>query len=375
MRLNRSAKKECCGCRACEQICPKKAIVMQKDKEGFAYPIINEALCVNCGLCLKACSFNEHNLRHNSDDQKYYWVINKNSEDRKRSRSGGFFFVLAQWMIKQGGIVYGSILDENNYVRHIRALDIETCKKMQGSKYVESDISGIYSLVKKDLENRKKVLFCGTACQVSGLYGFMNKSDISNLYTIDIVCHGVCSSALLNDYLLFWEKKKGGKITEFNFRDKTIDGWDSHVESFVIKNKKYYRNNYTKIFYSNNALRPSCYNCKFAKMERVGDFTLADFWGVKKYYPELNDNKGISSIFLNTTKAKTLFDKITDYIYFGEVSKESIIQKNLYEPSKMGEMRDDFWEMYSKKGFSSILKKYGGYDILRRLNWALKRLI
>lgn len=371
MKIDSMKKNDCCGCRACEQACPKDAIKMVADREGYKYPVINGELCIRCGICEKVCGFEDKSLENkDKDNQKYYWVKNKNLEDRMRSRSGGFFFIVAQWILNQNGAVYGSILDDNNHVKHIRAVDIDNCKKMQGSKYVESDISNVYSQVKRDLADGMKVLFSGTACQVAGLYGFLqNHPHLNELYTIDIVCHGVCSARILEDYIKFWEKKKKGKISEFNFRDKTKTGWDSHIESFVINNKKYYRNNYTRLFYCKNAMRPSCSECRFAKVERVGDFSLADFWGAKKYFPEQQDNKGISSVFVNTDKAKSLFDSLAEKMNYGEASEESIMQPNLKRPTPAGDNREEFWKLYEEKGFLALLKKYGGYDIFRRIKW------
>ncbi len=370
MKILTMEKKDCCGCRACEQICPKNAITMKRDNEGYAYPAVDDNLCIGCNLCERVCGFDKKVLEQkNKDDQKYFWVKNKNEEERKRSRSGGFFYILAKWIIEQGGVVYGCILDDDNYVKHIRATDLEGCMKMQGSKYVESDIDGIYKQVKKDIAENKKVLFSGTGCQVSGLYGFLqNDKDNSNLYTVDIVCHGVCSPTLLKEYVNFWETKKKGRITDFNFRDKVEFGWEVSIESFVINGRKYSRKEYNRLFYCHNAMRPSCANCVFANVTRVADFTLADFWGVDKYYPELNDHKGISSIFVNNDRALDTFMKLTDGMHYGQVNEESIMQPNLTRPTPERD-KEAFWQLYEKEGFVALMKKYAGYDLPRRIKW------
>lgn len=376
MKINTMEKKDCCGCGSCEQICPKRAILMVKDNEEFSYPVIDESLCINCNLCEKVCGFAEELLyKRTENNQEYYWVKNKSEADRMRSRSGGFFYLLATYIISLGGVVYGAIIDENNYVKHIRATSVEECKKMQGSKYVESDISGIYSQVKEDLVAGMQVLFSGTGCQVSGLYGYLRGYDkYKNIITVDIVCHGVCSPKVFKDYVAYWEQKYKGKITEFNFRNKELFGWESSVESFVINNKRFTRKNYNTLFYSHNAMRPSCSNCQFANLIRMGDFSLADFWGMKKYYPSLDDNKGVSSIFVNTEHARGIFKELSCLMDFGEVTEESVMQPNLIRPTEEKTDRTEFWSMYEKEGFGAVMVKYGGYDYLRRLKWWLKTL-
>ena len=376
MKILTMEKKECCGCGACEQICPKNAITMIKDNEGFSYPSIDENLCISCNLCEKVCGFDEDTLDgKDKAAQRYFWVKNSNEEERMRSRSGGFFYIIAKWIISQGGVVYGSIIDEDNLVKHIRATDIDSLALMQGSKYVESDITGIYTQVREDLTNNINVLFTGTGCQVAGLYGFLNGKTYDNLITTDIVCHGTCSSRVFKDYIDFWENKKNGKVENFNFRNKVKFGWEPAIESFSINNKDYYRRNYSRLFYSHNAMRPSCSNCYFANVTRIGDFTLADFWGMKKFYPELDDDKGVSSVFVNNDKAMDIWTALTDYMNCGAISEESVIQPNLLRATSAATTREAFWKLYGDKGFEAVFKVYGGYDMKSRFKWFIKMLV
>lgn len=361
-------KENCCGCTACVQICPKKAIKFEYDEKGFGYPIINRELCIDCGLCDKVCQFKER--KEQDFQQKFYAAKSCNNDERIRSRSGGVFFTLAKQIIRKAGVVYGVILDDAMNVRFDRAISIDDCKKMQGSKYVESNIEGIYTNVKKDLLDNRYVLFSGTACQVAGLYGFLGNINIEKLYTIDIVCHGVTSTKIYHEFVRFIEKKYNGKMQQFNFRDKYI-GWDTHVESYIINQKKIFSRYYTRLFYSNAAMRPSCSVCPFANFNRPADMTIADFWGLRDLNPEFDDNKGVSVIILNNEKGKSMLKMISDGIEHFQVSKEDCVQPNLERPTPKAKETDEFWKVYMKSGIKGVLKKYGGYDWARRVKWKI----
>lgn len=362
-------KKNCTGCSSCAQMCPKQAISMICDNEGYYYPSIRQDLCIDCGFCKEVCG--NHSPQLSTEKQRYYAAKANSDEIRIRSRSGGVFFLSAQYVIENHGVVYGAVLTHDNIVRHIRANNIDDVQKMQGSKYVESDIRGIYSQVNDDLNKGKLVLFSGTPCQVAGLYGFLRGKHPSNLLTMDIVCHGVASPRIFRDYIKFIENKYNGKVTSFDFRDKKY-GWNQHIESFYINGKSYIKNNYTSLFYSNRCMRPSCSVCKFSCYERSSDITLADFWGIKKNeISEFDDNKGISSIFINTTSGQKLFKQIKHQMKTIEVDKKMCSQPQLHSPSVVPNDRDIFWELYDSKGFLAIMKKYGRYDWGRRLKWLL----
>lgn len=363
-------KEKCCGCSACAERCPVKAITMTVDEEGFYYPVINEDNCTDCGLCLKVC----RNTPWDNDlqNQKYYAVKSRSVADRMRSRSGGFFFELAKQIVNVNGAVYGVVMEDDCNVRYKRAATLEEVKLMQGSKYVESDILGIYPYVENDLKDGLRVLFSGTACQVAGLYGYLSlkKVDQSRLVTIDIVCHGVPSRKVLEDYIRFAEKKYKGSIEAFNFRDKSF-GWNTHVETYIINGKKRARKNYTNLFYTNLCLRPSCGNCAFASYQRPADITIADFWGLNEKLQGFDDNKGVSAVLVNTQKGADAFAAIKDCVDIHEVDKETCSQPNLHKPTKIPANRAEFWKVYKEKGFMGVMKAYGRYDLLRRIKWHL----
>lgn len=273
------AKEDCCGCGVCSEFCKRNAIQMIEDEEGFLYPNINEHICVDCGLCMKVCGFK---YTSKSLYEQSYWALkSKDNHVRSISRSGGAFYHLAKNIILMGGSVYGVILDADNNVIYDRTTKIEDLQLMQGSKYVEAEIQGVYSLVNKDLLSGKKVLFSGTGCQVAALKSYLTKlgtQKMENLYLVDIACHGVSTRKIFHDYIDFLKRKHRGTVSKFNFRDKQY-GWDTTVESFFINGKKYYSESYISLFFSKYGMRPSCAACRFTNFNRPSDITLSDFWG------------------------------------------------------------------------------------------------
>lgn len=362
------SKKNCCGCTSCMHICPKKAIYMKSDEEGFLYPKINEEKCIECGLCKKVCAFqNGYNNRYSLEEPYIYAVKNKDLDIRMRSRSGGFFMSLAKAVIKESGIVYGAGYKDKFVVCHKGIKNGEDLSELQGSKYVQSDLDKVYADIKSNLRNDIQVLFSGTPCQVAGLYAFLgNNTNTEKLTTIDLVCHGVPTPSIWKDYVEFSEKKYKGKITEVNFRDKEY-GWNTHYETFVINDKKYKSNIYTKLFYSHCMLRPSCHNCKYTNFDRVSDITIGDFWGIDKCIPEFDDNKGVSLIIVNTNKGIEKFNKIKSELEYMKSNKFDCMQPQLQEPSHISPSRDKFWQDYNLYGFEYIVKKYIDYSFSRKV--------
>ena len=232
-----SNKNQCCGCTACKSICPKNAISMQADNEGFLYPIINKELCINCGLCKKVCAFQNGYTRNSVVNA--YAVKHHDIKTRLSSRSGGAFIPISDYIIQNNGTVYGAAFNEDFSVSHIRAESCTERDRMKGSKYVQSELGNIFLNVQNDLKDNRYVMFSGTACQVAGLNNFLEKSKTKTdkLFTVDLVCHGVPSNKIWTDYLDYINNKhKGKKITDVNFRDKSL-GWDVHFESFCIDGK------------------------------------------------------------------------------------------------------------------------------------------
>lgn len=230
---------DCCGCTACESICPRDAIEMKPDALGFLYPYVDHEKCIECGLCEKVCAFHEnYDTSLNLPQPEVYGARHKKEEEVRTSRSGAAFIAISDYVLKQGGVVYGAGYGEHFRVVHKRAATPQQRDEFKGSKYVQSDLCGIFKQVKADLLAGLTVLFSGTPCQTSGLNSFVGKKLRKNLVLVDIVCHGVPGPAIWDSYLTYLEKKKGAEISHVEFRDKIKFGWAAHMESYIFRNKR-----------------------------------------------------------------------------------------------------------------------------------------
>lgn len=315
-------KKDCSGCGACANICPHKSISMSYDEEGFLYPIINTEKCIDCHLCEKICPIHKHPLTARKPHE-IRAAINENETIRLQSSSGGIFSLLADYILDSGGVVVGAAYTEDWNVEHIVVSSKTELKRLRGSKYVQSQTKNIYKQVLNNLLEGKLVLFSGTPCQISGLKSFLKK-EYENLITIEIFCHGVPSTLVYQKYIN--EISKGEPIYYVNMRDKT-EGWKQYhfaVNNYTVS----WRNDlYMKAFLSNLILRPSCYSCKFKEGRCGSDIALGDFWGAKEVHQELDDDKGLSLVFLNSEKGRNLYLKIKT-IKDKEIDYKEAIIKN-----------------------------------------------
>ena len=359
--IDYDGKGKCCGCRACELICPVKAISMEKDEEGFLYPIINKSICVNCGKCYKTCDFSQRIKKCNPKVPSAFVCVHKNKNVRRQSRSGGVFVAISDYVLEKGGYVYGVEFADDFSVRHTRAESPQLRNKFCGSKYVQSDTGNSFESVYIDLTKGGIVLFSGTACQVGGLYKYLSSKGLNehfynNLITCDIVCHGVVSPKIWADNLQYIENKFNAKILSANFRDKSF-GWNSHIESYYINNETITNTLYTSIFYEHVALRPSCYNCPYTSTEREADITLADAWGIAKKIPAWDDDLGHSLVLVNTVKGHKIFSKILTDIESVEVKLLDFMQPNLVNPTSQPKNREVFCNAYRKRGYVYVARK------------------
>lgn len=364
-------KSQCCGCTACKNICPTSAIMFETDQTGFEYPNVDEKLCINCGLCRKVCDFNKA-INNTVTQPNIYAAKIKDDDIRKRSSSGGLFSAVSDLFLKDNGVVYGAAHDKELVTVHIRATNKQERDRCMGSKYVQSLLNNSFALVKNDLSEGRKVFFTGTPCQVAGLLSFLKCSGVSTelLYTADLICHGVPSPIIFQDFLRFCEKKTGKKVAEHLHRPKDAYGW-SHNEKIIYKDGSYDNSSqlssiWKKLFYSNTILRPSCLACKYANPVRYGDITLADFWGIERVLSDFADSNGVSLVFVNTLKGRSLFKDALDKIICKESSLEACrhYQANLNHPSECKYDRDLFWKLYEEKGFEGVAKVYGGYGLV-----------
>ena len=298
-------KKDCCGCSACVQVCPRKCITMEVDEEGFQYPYSNDYLCIDCHLCEKVCPV------INQDQQripkKVYAAKNLDDNIRLESSSGGLFTIIASEIIKEGGVVFGAKFNNAWEVVHDYIDRIDDLHLLRGSKYVQSIIGDAYSRAEKFLNEGRTVLFSGTPCQIAGLKRFLRKKYI-NLLTVDVICHGVPSPRLWNEYLdhmLLKNKIRGlqkrDDISAITFRSK-VTGWQCYSFQVQTKDGDIFTeivddNIYMQGFLNNLFLRPSCYSCPAKKGKSGSEYTLGDYWGVSAYHPEIYDDNGVSLLF------------------------------------------------------------------------------
>lgn len=306
--LNIIDSSKCTGCMACYNICPKHAISMQEGEDTFMYPFVDKELCVECGLCEKACPLLKTTFH---EKQNYCYAAIASPEIQSKSSSGGMFSLFAEYIIDQGGVVCGVQYDKNWNPEHVIVNSKKDLYKLRGSKYVQSSVGYVYKDIQKILASGQKVLFSGTPCQVAGLYGVLGKTDnLDNLLTIDIACHGVPSQKIWQAYLSECFDKK--KIRNINFRDKE-KGWKCaicDICAIVQDNTKTFHEKYMNGFVHNLYLRESCGNCQFAKSARVSDVTLADYWGIWKEDPSMYNHLGVSLVSPNSEKGKQIFQAL-----------------------------------------------------------------
>lgn len=373
-------KKNCCACGACMNICPKNAIKMQEDEYGFLYPRIDEKKCVQCGACQKVCAY--QNGQVGNTPIKCYAAVNKDKEELMKSASGGIFAAMATTILKDGGVAFGAALDFEDghaHPHHIAVREESQLYRLQGSKYVQSVIENTYAEAKEELDLGKKVLFSGTPCQIAGLYGYLRK-EYENLITVDVICHGVPSAKMFDDFLQNETKRRGAeKVKSYIFRDKK-KGWGTNnridFEYGPGKNKKIYiparLTSYNTFFYDGDIFRENCYKCPYAKKARIGDFTIGDYWGIEKEHPELmsrdefDEKKGISCMLVNTEKGLKFNEHVRKILYIKESTFDKIKKKNgqlnhaLNETKKRNYIMKKYrTESYEKleKWFRKVYKK------------------
>lgn len=355
-------KEKCCGCTACMNICPNGAIQMCSDMEGFKYPVIDDSKCVNCNACVRVCAYKNKNENY-SMPVEIVAAKNKDNSVRASSSSGGVFSSLFKYVIENDGAVYGAQFDEQFVVKHARATTIEECETFKGAKYVQSDMNDIYTLVKNDLSQDKQVLFSGTPCQIAGLKSFLKNRNTDALITCDIICHGVPSPLIWKEYLNVVKSKN--KIVGVTFRDKS-NGWhhselriDREDGTYISENHS--ENVFSTLYFNSYIVRPSCAVCPYARIERVGDITIGDFWGIENSIPEFDDDKGTSLVLANTDKGMAILKKIMPDLEIRTTDYQHCLQPNLKAPSKLSGDREKVWRKYYTKGFRSVMKNYTPY--------------
>ena len=368
MSIRLESKKECCGCTACESVCSHKAISMLADTLGFLYPEVDLNKCVECGLCEKVCQFHHNYYRYdNYDEAKVFSLRLKDTAQLSRSQSGGAFWGIAQYFMQNGGVVYGAAFEEAWRVTHQRACNKDELEKLRMSKYVQSDMRGVYKLIKDDLKRGNEVLFSGTACQVAGLKAYLPQKLHEKLFCVDIICHGVPSPKVWEDYIKYLEARYKSRITKVCFRDKRF-GWHGAKASFMFADgTEVFSRTSNRLYFSGYTVRESCSNCYYTNTQRVGDITVGDHWGLPKDSPYEKDALGVSLVLVNSDKGKDLFHKVLDKFNYEEVYAGNYMQPQLEYPCKLNPHHKSFVLDYETKGFLYIAKKYGDLGIRWKL--------
>ena len=365
--INIKDKSKSCGCCACVDICAHKAITLKTDVEGFWYPEVNPELCTNCGLCDKICpELHINELKKNDYPQpvKTIAAIHKKMNVRWDSTSGGAFSALADAMYEQGGYVSGAIYNEDFSVRNYISNNPEDLVKLRSSKYLQSKAEGLYAEIRSLLRKGEKVLACGTPCQMAALRSFLRK-DYENLIIVDFICGGVNSPKVYRKYLDSLERRHGGKVVYVKAKNKEL-GWRNLTRKVVFDNGEIYygvsmEDDYRRGYHTNVYCRPSCYSCQYKDFPRMSDITIADYWGIEKVNPNLDNNIGTSMILLNSKKGETYFELVKDKLEYCETAFQSVLAGNPalkfpISPTKIN--RKQFFNDLDKGTFEEITEKY-----------------
>lgn len=370
-------KLQCTGCGACAQICSHKALEMRRDSEGFLFPMLNEIKCVQCGLCDKTCPVTGSNAENTVEEQKCYVATTCEKIYYKESASIGICTMLSKHIVDSGGIVYGSFLDESNWSAcHISVCDAKGVQKIRNSKYLQSSTGTTYTQVKENLSQGTLVLYIGTPCQIAGLKSFLRK-QYPNLYTIDLVCHGVFSPLLMPLEVAYWEKTLGGKVKNFRFRSKRVykhlnggmvnfdlmsNGKTSHIERFAASSPSY-----RCYAYSGDGLnynhRLSCYSCPFRSQSRYGDISVGDPWFITNDVIKnklLNSSNSIRTLYVvNTDRGRKLISSISDKLIEEEISiLDAFSQPALQKISKeIPSKREIIYSSVNSQNYGTLIEQ------------------
>lgn len=374
----------CTSCSACYSACPKSAILMVENNEGFLYPKVDADKCVECGLCEKVCPAISP-LKMENSESKAFAAINNNETIRMESSSGGVFTAIAEKIIKTGGKVFGARFSEDfKSVVHSWTDNMDGLKDFRGSKYLQSSVNESFKECERFLKAGEKVLFSGTPCQIQGLNKYLRK-EYDNLLTIDFICHGIPSPLLWKKYVEYRETIAASKVVNFSFRHK-MNGWKGYSLTFVFSNNNDYhkafdKDPYMQMFLKDVCLRQSCYNCPAKGIYRVSDVTIADFWGIQSEHPDFDDDKGTSFVIVHNPKVIALF---SDGCKIKEIDLNSGLRHNpaMVKSCAKPKSRDTFFKDLQVLSFDKMIKKYvvtpwyvKGYKFVKRCSGKVLKVV
>lgn len=380
-----TVKRNCTGCGACINACPRHIITMEEDNDGFIYPKVKVEDCIECHLCEKSCPM----LKERKDICKsydnypiFYAGQLKDKDDLMKVSSGGAFWAFSKTVIDKGGIVYGAVQKDVDNIYHLRAESLDEIKTIRRSKYFQSDTRQTFAQVKADLKEGRNVLYSGTGCQIAGLKVYLGK-EYDNLITCDVVCHGVPSRKVWRAYRKEKEEREGKEIKDLVFRDKSA-GWshnqykityqDGSVEKEASTRQLFHAGYLRGLFY-----RPSCGTCRFASLPRVADVTLADYWQYQGIFRQFSHDLGVSLITVNNERGEKLLKDSSVYLDFEQTERTLALMscKHLNEHPSENPDRDAFFTLFSEKGYYAAAQKYilSRNNIIRRVVNKFKRII
>lgn len=378
-------RQHCFGCGACSDMCPSQNITMERDEDGFSYPIINPAACTDCGLCIAVCPSSKGIPAETNAHSLSAYAAKHSMAVRSNSASGGAFTAISDQIIRDGGVIYGAAFDKALRLHHEGALTQEQRNWQRDSKYVQSDTSGIFRNVEKHLLSGVKVLFSGCPCQVDALKRYIEQKPglqtaAKDLYLVDILCSGVPSPQLFEDYIAFVQHRKGKRVTGFTFRNKEKP-WGIHNEKITFADgttdsQSALSQGYKNIFGLNIAFRPACYECPYAGPQRTGDITIGDFWGIEKAMPGFRDSQGVSAVLVNTEQGINLIDRAKGELELLKCTAEDVFRLNHKRPaSEKKEASQAFYRIYREQGIGVILAHYGQYNGLGKMKSLFFRMV
>lgn len=375
-------KKDCCGCCACESICPTNAIEMKRDNEGFVYPLINEEKCINCKKCERVCAFKQKNAENKASTIKEQYAIKYLRDDeRKNSQAGGTFAALAITLLEsnENAVIYGAAYSEVYRVKHIKINNLKDISLLQGSKYIQSDMMGIYNEISNDLLDNKTVMFAGTPCQNHAVKTYLKTKNIGTerLYLMDFICEGVASPRVWECYIKSVEKHFKSEVETVIFRNKKY-GWRGHYETLKLKNmnRLVIGRKWTNCFCESLFFRESCHACRYTSQNRESDITVSWFGNVERKVPGFDDGNGVSGLMINTEKGSQWFNSTKKEMEVVPVTMDDLMQKQLQHPIEVASNRELFWHDFEQEDTWDILSKYDEKNnVERRIKNLIKNII